>query len=210
MWPICSRIIFVREAVVERGNVTSLMVRRESNRIPGTGALRRRNSNAYSKIQKWLVLIQVSFSWPAAYSPFDGDSASEEETLSIDDMVGLRNSWSYIVSYFESKKLGFLDNKRKACEDLYRALRARELAITQLTVNDLDEKKRAVCTCALEEWRQQMLLLESDFSALYDLLESHVMVIKLGSQIAYQLHRHIRLYDEAVRKGHLPGKFRAH
>lgn len=210
MWPICSRIIFVREAVVERGNVTSLMVRRESNRIPGTGALRRRNSNAYSKIQKWLVLIQVSFSWPAAYSPFDGDSASEEETLSIDDMVGLRNSWSYIVSYFESKKLGFLDNKRKACEDLYRALRARELAITQLTVNDLDEKKRAVWTCALEEWRQQMLLLESDFSALYDLLESHVMVIKLGSQIAYQLHRHIRLYDEAVRKGHLPGKFRAH
>ena len=128
----------------------------------------------------------------------------------MDDMVGLRNSWWYIVSDSESEKLGFLDKKRKAFEDLYRALRVRELAIAQLTVSDLDEKKRAICTCALEERRQQMLLLESDSSALYDLLESHVMAIKLGDQFAYQLHHQIRLYVEAVRKGHLAGKFRAH
>jgi hypothetical protein len=76
-------------------------------------------------------------------------------------------------------------------------------------VEDLDEKKRAICTCALEERRQQMLL-ESDFSAMYDILESHAMMIKLGSQFAYQLHHQICLYDEAARKGHLAGKFRAH
>lgn len=181
MRPICTTITFVREAILERGNVISLTVRRESNRNPGTVALQRRNSNAYSKIQKWLVLLQVSFSWPAAYSPSDSDSASEEENLSIDDMVGLRNSWSYIVSDSESERLGFLDNKRKVFEDLYRALRFRELAIAQLTVDDLDEKKRAICTYALEERRQQMLLLESDFSVLYDLLESRIMAIKLRS-----------------------------
>ena len=203
-------IIFVRETALERGNVTSLMVRRESNRTPGTVALRSRNSNAYFKIRNWLVILQVSFFSPAAYSSSDGESASEEENLSMDDMVGLRNSWWYIVSDSEREKLGFLDKKRKAFEDLYRALRVRELAIAQLTVNDLDEKKRAICTCALEERRQQMLLLESDSSAVYDLLESQVMAIKLGDQFAYQLHHQIRLYDEAVRKSHLAGKFPAH
>ena len=70
----------------------------------------------------------------------------------------------------------FLDNKRKVFEDLYRALRVRELAITQLIMDDLDEKKRAVCTYALEERRQQILSLESDFSVLNDTLETHLLL----------------------------------
>jgi len=70
----------------------------------------------------------------------------------------------------------FLDNKRKVFEDLYRALRVRELAVTQLIMGDLDEKKRAVCTYALEERRQQILSLESDFSVLNDTLETHLLL----------------------------------
>jgi hypothetical protein len=81
------------------------------------------------------------------------------------------------VSHSESEKLGFLDNKRKVFEDLYRALRVRELAIAQLTVDELDEKKRAICIYALEERRQQMLLLGSDFSVLYDPLEANIRAI---------------------------------
>jgi hypothetical protein len=116
----------------------------------------------------------------------------------------------YIVSHSESQELGFLDNKRKVYEDLYRTLRVRELAITQLTLDDLDEKKRTICINALEERRQQMLLLENDLSVWNDLLETRIMAIKLGNQIANELNHNIHLYDEAFRKGHLSSKFRSH
>ena len=121
-------------------------------------------------------------------------------------MVQLRNEWLYIISQYEIHRGKFLESKESVFKGLFGALRIRELAIAQLTLDDLNDEMREFCSAALEERRDLMLSLERDFLLWHDLLQTRNTAIKLGKKIAKQLDNNIRLYDEAAEQGRVAGK----
>ena len=124
-------------------------------------------------------------------------------------MVRLRETWLGIVSQYETHKVQFEENKDAAFEELYRALRIRELAIAQLTLDNLDEEMQDLCISALAERRELMVSMESGFSHWNDLFETRNTAITLAKQLAEELDDNIRRHDEAVGHGLVAGK-RAH
>jgi hypothetical protein len=121
-------------------------------------------------------------------------------------MVRLRETWLCIVSQYEAHKDQFKENKDGAFNELYRALRIMELAIAQLTLDNLDEEMHEFCINALTERRELMVSMESEFSHWNDLLETRNTAITLAKQLAEELDDNIRRHDEAVEHGPVAGK----
>jgi hypothetical protein len=154
-----------------------------------------------------MASLQVSRFFEPLISLSNSEVAFVEERLDRNGMIYLRKKWQQLITFYGENRDLFIDYRDGVFQDLYEALKIRDLAIGQLTLDGLDQEMREFCTNTLDERNELILTLESYYSHWNDLVGTRNTAITLGKQIAQELDDNIRVYDETIAQGHVPGEY---
>jgi hypothetical protein len=121
-------------------------------------------------------------------------------------MVHFQDRWLSLLSKYEEVAAATQKMRKHVVEELYSMVKVREMAIVQLSRDDIDGEMKSLCTEALDGRRKAIQSEESELSRWNDLLEAHGGSVATASNTFWTLEENLRLYDEAAEKGRDAGR----